>query len=112
MIKMIKKIKKDLKIKSDTEMDDIETMPYASPKKENDIDDIETIPYTPAKRENDIDDTETIVYASPRRESENKIDEKMYKKPKLETAAEIEKQTAERERNLSKMNWKKTRLIF
>ena len=27
--------KKDVKIKSDTEMDDIETIPYASPKKEN-----------------------------------------------------------------------------
>ena len=107
-----KKDKKDLKIKSDTEIDDIETIPYASTKRENDIDDIETIPYTPAERENDIDDRETIVYASPRRESENKIDEKMYKEPKLETAAELKNKLQKEKKNLSKMNWKKTRLIF
>ena len=35
--------KKDVKIKSDTEMDDIEKILYASPKRENDIDDKETI---------------------------------------------------------------------
>ena len=50
------KIKKE----SDTEMDDAETIPYASP-----------------KRENDIDDRKTIVCASPKRESEDEIDEKI-----------------------------------
>ena len=100
--------KKDVKIKSNTEMDDIETIPYvspkrknaiddietiryASPKSENDIDDIKTIPYASSKRENDIDYRETIAYASPRRESKDEIDKKIYKEPKLETAAEIEK---------------------
>ena len=84
-----------MKRKSDTEMDDIETILYASP-----------------KRENDIDDRAVVAYASPRRESENEIDEKIYKEPKLETAVEIEKQTAEREKKISKVNWSKTRLIF
>ena len=55
------------------------------------IDNIETIPYGSSKRENDIDDRETIAYDSPRRESEDEIDEKIYKEPKFETAAEIEK---------------------
>ena len=50
----MKMIKKDVKIKSDTEMDDTETILYASPKRENDIDDIETIPYISLKRENGI----------------------------------------------------------
>ena len=60
--------KKDVKIKkeSDTEMDETETMPYTSP-----------------KTENGIDDSETIVYASPKRGSEDEIDEKIYKEPKL-----------------------------
>ena len=62
------------------------------------MDDIETILYASPKRENDIDDREVVAYASPRRESENEIDEKIYKEPKLETAVEIEKQTAEREK--------------
>ena len=100
--------KKDVKIKSDTEIDDIEAIPYsspkwqndiddigrspyASPKRENDIDDIETIPCASLKKENDIDDTETIAYVSPRRESEDEVEEKIYKELKLETAAEIEK---------------------
>ena len=61
-----------LKQESDTEMDDAETIPYASP-----------------KREDNIDDRETIIYASLRMESEDEIDEKIYKEPKLETA-EIE----------------------
>ena len=90
--------KKDVKIKSDTEMDDIETILYASPKRENTIDDIETIPYVSPKRENGIDDREAITYASPRKESEDETDEKIYKEPKLVTAVEIEKQTAEREK--------------
>ena len=79
--------KKDVKIKkeSDTEMDETETIPYASP-----------------KRENDIDDSETIVYSSPKRESEDEIDEKIYKEPKLETAVEIEKQTVENEKKIIK----------
>ena len=89
---------KDVKIKSDTEMDDIETILYASPKRENTIDDIETIPYVSPKRENGIDDREAITYASPRKESEDETDEKIYKEPKLVTAVEIEKQTAEREK--------------
>ena len=66
---------------TDTEMDDAETIPYASP-----------------KRENNIDDRETIVYAFQKMESEDEIDEKIYKEPKLETAVEIEKQTVEREK--------------
>ena len=76
---------KDGKIKSDTEMDDIETIPFTSP-----------------KRENGIDHRETIAYASPRRESEDKIDEKIYNELKLENTAEIEKQTAEREKKFIK----------
>ena len=46
------------------------------------------------KQESDdqIDDRETIHYASPKRVSDNEIDEKIYKGPKLETAIEIEKQ--------------------
>ena len=40
------------------------------------MDDIETIPYVSPKRENDIDDREIITYASPRRESEDEIDKK------------------------------------
>ena len=98
----MKMIKKDVKIKSDTEMDDIERIFYASPKMENDIDDIETIPYVSPKRENDIDDRETTAYASPRKESKDEIEEKIYEDPKLETAVEIEKQTAEREEKFIK----------
>ena len=99
---VMKMIKKDVKIKSDTEMDDIERIFYASPKMENDIDDIETIPYVSPKRENDIDDRETTAYASPRKESKDEIEEKIYEDPKLETAVEIEKQTAEREEKFIK----------
>ena len=66
-----------IKQESDTEMDDAETIPYAS-----------------LKKENNIDDRESILYASPRRESEDEIDEKIYKEPKLETPAEIEIQAA------------------
>ena len=98
----MKMIKKDVKIKSDTEMDDIERIFYASPKRENDIDDIETIPYVSPKRENDIDDRETTAYASPRKESKDEIEEKINEDPKLETAVEIEKQTAEREEKFIK----------
>ena len=104
--------KKDVKIKSYTEMDDIKTIPYASPKRGNDIDDIEIIPYVSTKKENDIDDRETIAYVSQRRESKDEIDEKIYKEPKLETAVKIKKQAGEREKKLSKVNWNKTRLIF
>ena len=96
---VMKMIKKDVKIKSDTEMDDIERIFYASPKRENDIDDIETIPYVSPKREND---RETTAYASPRKESKDEIEEKIYEDPKLETAVEIEKQTAEREEKFIK----------
>ena len=62
------------------------------------MDDIETILYASPKRENGIDDIETILNASPRRESEDEINKKMYKEQKLETAVEIEKQTAEKEK--------------
>ena len=93
-------------------MEDIEIILYASPKRENDIDDIETVPYVSPKRENDIDDRETIAYASPKTEGEDEIDKKIYNKPNLETAVEIEEQIAEREKKLSKVNWNKTRLIF
>ena len=37
--------------------------------------------------------------------SEVEIDKKIYKESKIETAVEIEKQTAEREKNLSKVNF-------
>ena len=40
-------------------------------------------PITSPKTENGIDDSETIVYASPKRGSEDEIDEKIYKEPKL-----------------------------
>ena len=63
--------KKDVKIKSNTEMDGIEAIPYAS-----------------LKRENDIDDKEW----------------------KLETAAEIEKQTAEREKKIIKSELKQDKV--
>ena len=92
----------DVKIKNDTEMDDIETIPHASLKRENNNDDIEAIPYSSPKRENDIDDRETIACGSPRRESEDEIDGKIYKGPKRETAFEIEKQIAEREKKIIK----------
>ena len=60
--------KKDVKIKkeSDTEMDETETIPHVSP-----------------RRENDIDDSETIVYASPKTESEDKIGEKYIRNQNL-----------------------------
>ena len=60
--RMIKSVKN--KKESDTEMDETETIPYASPKDEN-----------------DIDDSETTVYASPKRENEVEIDEKINKSP-------------------------------
>ena len=91
-----------MKIKSDTEMDDTETILYTSPKRKNGTDVIKTIPYVSLKRENVIDDKETIAYASPKREVEDEIDKKIYKEPKLETAVEIEKQTAEREKKIIK----------
>ena len=80
---MTRIIKKNVKIKkeSGTETDETETIPYAS-----------------LKSKNDIDDSETIAYASPKRESEDKINEKKYKKPKLETAVEIGKRAVEDEK--------------
>ena len=45
-----------------------------------------------------MDDSETIVCASPKRETEDEIDEKIYKEPKLETAVEIEKQAVQDEK--------------
>ena len=74
-----------IKQENDTEMDDAETIPYASPKKED-----------------NIDDRETILYASPRRESEDEIDEKIYKEPKLETPGEIEIQAENDRKNFLK----------
>ena len=68
--------KKDVKIKSDTEMDDIETILYASPKRENTIDDIETIPYVSPKRENGIE----IGKQSPMLPQERKAKMKLTKK--------------------------------
>ena len=50
------------------------------------MDETETIPYASLKRENDIDDSEAIVHAYPKRKSEDEINEKIYKEPKLETA--------------------------
>ena len=47
------------------------------------MDETETVPRASWKRENDIDDSKTIVYASPKRQSEDEIDEKIYKQPKL-----------------------------
>ena len=57
-------------------MDDRESIPYAFPKREND---------------NEIGDRETILCPSLRRENKDEINEKIYKKPKPETPAEIEK---------------------
>ena len=54
------------------------------------MDDAETIPYASSKREDDIDNREIILYAFPRRESEDEIDIKIYKEPKLETTVKIE----------------------
>ena len=54
------------------------------------MDDAETIPYASSKREDDIDNREIILYAFPRRESEDEIDIKIYKEPKLETPVKIE----------------------
>ena len=85
MTRMIKNVK--IKKKVILNVDETETMPYASP-----------------KRENDMDDNETIVYASPKRESGDEIDKKIYTKTKLETAVAIEKQAVEEEKNLSKVN--------
>ena len=53
--------KKNVKIRkeSDTEMDETEKIPYASP-----------------KRKKYIDDSETIVYGCPKRDSEDEIDKK------------------------------------
>ena len=59
------------------------------------MDETETIPYASLKRENDIDDSETIVHAYPKRKSEDEINEKIYKEPKLETAVQIEKQAVQ-----------------
>ena len=42
--------------------------------------------------EYDIEDRETILYASPKRESEEEIDKKIYKEPKLQTPVESGKQ--------------------
>ena len=36
----------------------------------------QTIPYASSKREDDTDNRETILYASPRRDGEDEIDEK------------------------------------
>ena len=74
-----------IKQESDTEMDDAEMIPYAS-----------------LKKEDNIDDRESILYASPRRESEDEIDEKIYKEPKLETPGEIEIQTENERKNFLK----------
>ena len=41
------------------------------------MDEAETIPYATPKRENDIVHCETIVYASPKRESEDQIEEEI-----------------------------------
>ena len=62
------------------------------------MDEAERIPDASRQRENDMDDGETIVCASPKRESENEIDEKIYKEPKLETAVEIENHAGQDEK--------------
>ena len=43
--------------------------------------------------DNETDNRETIPYASPKKESDNEVNEKIHKEPKLETSVEIEKQT-------------------
>ena len=62
------------------------------------MDETKRIPYASRKRKNDMDDSEIIVCASPKRETEDEIDEKIYKEPKLETAVEIEKQDVQDEK--------------
>ena len=49
-----------------------------------------------------MDDSETIVCTSPKRESENEIEEKIYKEPKLETAVEIENHAVQDEKKIIK----------
>ena len=49
-----------------------------------------------------MDDSETIVCASPKRGSENEIEEKIYKEPKLETAVEIENHAVQDEKKIIK----------
>ena len=49
-----------------------------------------------------MDNSEIIVCASPKRETEDEIDEKIYKEPKLETAVEIEKQDVQDEKKIIK----------
>ena len=119
--------KKDVKIKSDTDIDDIEAIPYSSPKWQNDIDDIGRSPYASPKRENDIDDIETIPYASLKTENtlmirkqspmlpqEGKMKLKLTKKYRKNQNLKLQlrlknKLQREREKNLSKVNWNKKR---
>ena len=56
--------------------------------------------------------SETIVYASPKRESEDEIDEKIYKEPKLETAVEVEKHAVEDKIKFLKREFEQNKLIF
>ena len=92
-------------------MDDIETILYASPKRENDIDDIEIIPYVSPKRENDIDDREAV--APQEGKAKMKLTKKYIRNQNLKLQFRLKnKQQREREKNLSKINWNKTKLIF
>ena len=62
-----------IKWESDTQMNDAESIPYASP-----------------KWKHDVGDKETNFYTLPIRDIEDEIDEKVSKEPKLETPAQIE----------------------
>ena len=62
-----------IKWESDTQMNDAESIPYASP-----------------KWKHDVGDKETNFYTLPIRDIEDEIDEKLSKEPKLETPAQIE----------------------
>ena len=79
-----------MKIKSDTEVDDIEVILYASPKRENDIDDIETIPYVSLKREMALMIRKQPPILPQEGKARRKLTKIIYKQPKLETAVEIE----------------------
>ena len=79
--------KKDVKIKFDDkknsmkiEADDVETIPYLSPKNKTKKD----------------DNTDTILYASLYNSPKHEIDEKIYVEPKLETIEETEEKTAKK----------------
>ena len=91
-------------------MDDIETILYASPKRENDIDDIEIIPYVSPKRENDIDDREAV--APQEGKAKMKLTKKYIRNQNLKLQFRLKNKLQREKKKLSKINWNKAKLIF